>query len=106
MDTHTAQINDLKSQLTNFVAHAKNNCISHAQLGNCHGRKKSTPKERKKFLTPFLPMVSRYCWFVYREPTCICTAPPPKNVELMAAVGEDWDCIPVGASYSCATVDK
>lgn len=47
-----------------------------------------------------------YCWFVYREPTCICTAPPPKNVEFMAAVGEDWDCIPVGASYSCATVDK
>ncbi|KAL3175732.1 hypothetical protein MRX96_000922 [Rhipicephalus microplus] len=53
MDTHTAQINDLKSQLTNFVVHLKNNCISHVELEDCHDRKKS-PK-RKKVSHSFSP---------------------------------------------------
>ncbi|KAL1486318.1 hypothetical protein MTO96_031432 [Rhipicephalus appendiculatus] len=48
MDTHTAQINELKSQLTNFMAHVKNNCISHAELEDWHGRKK--PRSQRKLL--------------------------------------------------------
>lgn len=47
-----------------------------------------------------------YCWFVYREPMCVCSAPPRKDTECMAAVGEDWDCAPMGAAYSSAAVDK
>ncbi|KAL3235887.1 hypothetical protein MRX96_022317 [Rhipicephalus microplus] len=38
-NTHTAQINDLKSKLTNFVVQVTNNCISHAELEDCHDRK-------------------------------------------------------------------
>ncbi|KAL1455800.1 hypothetical protein MTO96_043610 [Rhipicephalus appendiculatus] len=49
MDTHTAQINELKSQLTNFMAHVKNNCTSHAELEDWHGRKKTTLTERGSF---------------------------------------------------------
>ncbi|XP_054920365.1 proton-coupled folate transporter-like [Dermacentor andersoni] len=47
-----------------------------------------------------------YCWFVYREPMCVCSARPRKDTESMAAVGEDWDCAPMGAAYSSAAVDK
>ncbi|KAH6945925.1 hypothetical protein HPB50_010727 [Hyalomma asiaticum] len=47
MDTHAAQINDLKSQLTNFIAHVKNNCISHADLANLPGRKKPPTQSKK-----------------------------------------------------------
>ncbi|KAH6942953.1 hypothetical protein HPB50_012715 [Hyalomma asiaticum] len=47
MDTHTAQINELKSQLTNFIAHVKNNCISHADLENLPGRKKPRTQSKK-----------------------------------------------------------
>ncbi|KAH7970259.1 hypothetical protein HPB49_001837 [Dermacentor silvarum] len=47
-----------------------------------------------------------YCWFVYREPMCVCSAPPQKDTECTTAVGEDWDCAPMGAAYSSAAVDK
>ncbi|KAH6926788.1 hypothetical protein HPB50_022173 [Hyalomma asiaticum] len=47
MDTHTAQIHELKSQLTNFIAHVKNNCISHADLENLPGRKKPRIQSKK-----------------------------------------------------------
>ncbi|KAH6935583.1 hypothetical protein HPB50_006879 [Hyalomma asiaticum] len=47
MDTRTAQINELKSQLTNFIAHVKNNCISHADLENLPGRKKPRTQSKK-----------------------------------------------------------
>ncbi|KAL3238721.1 hypothetical protein MRX96_048049 [Rhipicephalus microplus] len=47
MDTHTAQINELKSQLTDFVAHIKNNCISHVELEECHGKKRPRLKREK-----------------------------------------------------------
>ncbi|KAL1482133.1 hypothetical protein MTO96_034019 [Rhipicephalus appendiculatus] len=50
MDTHTAQINELKSQLTNFMAHVKNNCISHAELEDWHGRKK--PRSQREKASP------------------------------------------------------
>lgn len=51
MDTHTAQINDIKSQLTNFVAHVKNNCISQLE-------EKDHAHREKKFLAPSLPKAS------------------------------------------------
>ncbi|KAH6928701.1 hypothetical protein HPB50_018752 [Hyalomma asiaticum] len=47
MDTHTAQINELKLQLTNFIAHVKNNCISHADPENLPGRKKPRTQSKK-----------------------------------------------------------
>ncbi|KAH6934253.1 hypothetical protein HPB50_022625 [Hyalomma asiaticum] len=47
MDTHTAQINELKSQLTNFIAHVKNNYITHADLENLPGRKKPRTQSKK-----------------------------------------------------------
>ncbi|KAH6940158.1 hypothetical protein HPB50_025966 [Hyalomma asiaticum] len=43
------QINELKSQLTNFIAHVKNNCISHADLENLPGRKKPRTQSKKAF---------------------------------------------------------
>ncbi|KAH7940912.1 hypothetical protein HPB49_007878 [Dermacentor silvarum] len=46
MDTHTAQINEMKSQLTNFIAHVKNNYMSHAELEERHGRKKRRPHSK------------------------------------------------------------
>ncbi|KAL1469258.1 hypothetical protein MTO96_004967 [Rhipicephalus appendiculatus] len=47
MNTPTAQINELKSQLTGFMADVKNNCISPAELQDWHGRKKPrSPKEK------------------------------------------------------------
>lgn len=46
MDTHTAQINEMKSQLTNFIAHVKNNYMSHAELEEGHGRKKRRPHSK------------------------------------------------------------
>lgn len=58
IDTHTAKINYLKSQLTNFMAHVKNNYISHVKLEDCHGRKNHVHRE-KTFLTQFLPKASR-----------------------------------------------
>ncbi|KAL1466032.1 hypothetical protein MTO96_042990 [Rhipicephalus appendiculatus] len=58
MDTHTAQINELKSQLTNFMAHVKNNCISHAELEDWHGRKNHAHRERK-LLPQSLPKPSK-----------------------------------------------
>lgn len=47
-----------------------------------------------------------YCWFVYREPSCVCSAEPPKDTDIMAVQGEDCDCAPVGPTYSSAAIDK
>ncbi|XP_077499184.1 proton-coupled folate transporter-like isoform X2 [Amblyomma americanum] len=41
-----------------------------------------------------------YCWFVYREPPCVCPPPPAKEPEHLPAVGEDWDGAPMGPAYS------
>ncbi|KAH6935687.1 hypothetical protein HPB50_008068 [Hyalomma asiaticum] len=47
MGTHTAQINELKSQLTDFITHVDNNRISHADLENLSGRKKPRTQARR-----------------------------------------------------------
>ncbi|KAH8024831.1 hypothetical protein HPB51_001464 [Rhipicephalus microplus] len=45
IDTHTPLIDDVKAQLTHFVAHVKSTCIHNADLEDCYGRKKHAHRE-------------------------------------------------------------
>ncbi|KAH6944446.1 hypothetical protein HPB50_003156 [Hyalomma asiaticum] len=54
IDTHTAQINELKSQLTNFIAHVKNNASATRILRTCL-EERSHAHEARRLPAPILP---------------------------------------------------